>query len=174
MVIKEQMEIKKIKTKKGVKAIEDAAAKIWTEHYIPIIGEAQVRYMLKKYQTADRIHSDILYNGYRYYAAFIEEKCIGYCAVKISREEGSVLISKCYVEKGHRKKGIARMFIERAISAAKRNRCGCVWLTVNKNNTDSIKAYEKLGFSVTDAAVTDIGSGFIMDDYIMTMKIRRR
>jgi hypothetical protein len=40
-------------------------------------------------------------------------------------------------------------------------------LTVNKYNTSSIKAYLALGFSVTDAVVTDIGEGYSMDDYVM-------
>ena len=42
-----------------------------------------------------------------------------------------------------------------------------IQLTVNKNNTNTIKAYEKWGFKTIDSAVTDIGSGFVMDDYIM-------
>jgi len=170
----EQIVIKEIKSKKGAKNIEAAAAKIWTEHYVPIIGLAQVRYMLDKYQTAERIHEDIIEGGYRYYAAFNDKTCVGYCAVKVSREDGNIFLSKCYVEKGFRKKGIARKFAEKAFRAAAKNGCGNVWLTVNKKNTNSIKVYEKLGFRVTDTIVTDIGGGFIMDDYIMTIDIGRR
>ena len=40
-------------------------------------------------------------------------------------------------------------------------------LTVNKNNTNTIKTYEKWGFKQIDSVVTDIGCGFVMDDYIM-------
>ena len=43
-------------------------------------------------------------------------------------------------------------------------------LTVNKYNINTIKAYEKWGFKTVDAVVTDIGSGFVMDDFIMEMK----
>jgi len=42
-----------------------------------------------------------------------------------------------------------------------------VFLTVNKNNRPAIRAYEKNGFAITDSVVTDIGQGFVMDDYIM-------
>ena len=42
-----------------------------------------------------------------------------------------------------------------------------IQLTVNKNNINTIKAYEKWGFKTIDSVVTDIGYGFVMDDYIM-------
>jgi RimJ/RimL family protein N-acetyltransferase len=40
-------------------------------------------------------------------------------------------------------------------------------LTVNKNNVNSIKAYEKMGFKNVGSVVQDIGSGYVMDDYKM-------
>lgn len=42
-----------------------------------------------------------------------------------------------------------------------------IQLTVNKHNINSINAYKKWGFKTIDSVVTDIGSGFVMDDYIM-------
>jgi RimJ/RimL family protein N-acetyltransferase len=44
-------------------------------------------------------------------------------------------------------------------------------LTVNKNNTDSIKAYEKMGFKNVGSVITDIGSGFVMDDFMMSYEL---
>ena len=42
-----------------------------------------------------------------------------------------------------------------------------MYLTVNKGNDLGVRAYRGNGFSVIDAVETDIGQGFIMDDYIM-------
>jgi ribosomal protein S18 acetylase RimI-like enzyme len=42
-----------------------------------------------------------------------------------------------------------------------------IWLTVNKNNTQSIEAYKKMMFYKTRSLVTDIGGGFVMDDDVM-------
>ena len=44
-------------------------------------------------------------------------------------------------------------------------------LTVNKNNKKTINAYLKYRFAIIDKAVTDIGNGFVMDDYIMSYTI---
>ncbi len=41
--------------------------------------------------------------------------------------------------------------------------------TVNKNNSDSMPFYKNAGFEIVDDAVTDIGSSFVMDDYVMKM-----
>jgi RimJ/RimL family protein N-acetyltransferase len=42
---------------------------------------------------------------------------------------------------------------------------------VNKNNVNSIKVYEKLGFKKTGPVIQDIGNGFVMDDYKMEKDI---
>jgi ribosomal protein S18 acetylase RimI-like enzyme len=42
-----------------------------------------------------------------------------------------------------------------------------IWLTVNRNNSNSIKTYESLGFVKSRTQIADIGEGFVMDDYIM-------
>ncbi|MBS1128301.1 MAG: hypothetical protein H6Q96_681, partial [Nitrospirae bacterium] len=44
-----------------------------------------------------------------------------------------------------------------------------LYLFVNKNNTKAIRAYERFGFVKARAVVTDIGSGFVMDDYRMEL-----
>ena len=46
-----------------------------------------------------------------------------------------------------------------------------VYLTVNKYNTGSIEVYRHLGFEIADSAVTDIGNGYVMDDYIMQREL---
>ena len=46
-----------------------------------------------------------------------------------------------------------------------------MYLTVNKHNDLGIRAYKAKGFETIDAVETDIGNGFIMDDYIMEKKV---
>ena len=47
-----------------------------------------------------------------------------------------------------------------------------MYLTVNKHNELGIRAYRGKGFETIDAVETDIGHGFIMDDYIMERAAR--
>jgi len=46
-----------------------------------------------------------------------------------------------------------------------------VVLAVNKKNAKAIAAYRKHGFAIRESAVTDIGSGFVMDDYVMAKEV---
>ena len=64
-----------------------------------------------------------------------------------------------------RRQGVATRLFERLRNDFKDSKKW--YLTVNKYNSSSIEVYKKRGFEITDAAVTDIGSGFVMDDYIM-------
>ena len=50
--------------------------------------------------------------------------------------------------------------------AARRMGLRAVYLTVNKGNARAVRAYEKFGFIRTDGTVTDIGGGYVMDDYV--------
>jgi RimJ/RimL family protein N-acetyltransferase len=80
-------------------------------------------------------------------------------------------ISKFYILKEWRKKGYAREIIVKISTLAKRLDCNKLYLTVNKYNSSSITAYQKLGFIIIGEIVMDIGNGFIMDDFEMENKI---
>lgn len=156
---------------KKVEELAALARSIWTEHYTPIIGKSQVEYMLDKFQSAGQIQKDIKDNGYRYFIAYSGEKQIGYCAVKPCHESGGLFLSKLYVEKSMRGHGVSRIMLNKIKSVAKLNNLDYIWLTVNKYNYNSIEIYKKLGFSIVDELVTDIGNNFVMDDYKMQMSI---
>ncbi|RCX17584.1 ribosomal protein S18 acetylase RimI-like enzyme [Anaerobacterium chartisolvens] len=168
--MEENFEISILDKKEDMVLVEWFARRVWTEHYSPIVGFPQVRYMLDKYQTAQRIWGDIAEGGYTYYIVRYESEIIGYCAVKPDDTEG-LFLSKLYVEKDFRGRGISRKIIN-MLSEICKNQCHkYIWLTVHKKNTDSIKAYHKMGFYVAEEVVTDIGEGFFMDDYRMKMDI---
>ena len=44
-------------------------------------------------------------------------------------------------------------------------------LSVNKRNTKAITAYRRNGYDVADSIVTDIGNGFVMNDYVMAKNL---
>ena len=49
--------------------------------------------------------------------------------------------------------------------------CEAMYLTVNKHNDLGIRAYLGKGFETIDAVETDIGNGFVMDDFIMEKRV---
>ena len=149
-------------TPSDFKSIEQLAAKIWSHHYIPIIGKAQVDYMLDKFQTAKAIEQQIE-EGFEYYLINFKDNTVGYLAVV--KKEDILFLSKIYVLSDHRGKGIGKAAFAFIEDRAKQLACKSISLTVNKNNVNSIAAYEKLGYNNVDSIIIDIGNGFIMDDY---------
>ena len=143
------------------------AEEIWTEHYTPIIGAAQVSYMLERFQSAAAIAEQITRMGYRYWLAEDGAVPIGYCAAVAEADHDRLFLSKLYVLDSYRRHGVARRFLEVLEQVRAKSGLPRIQLTVAKPNTDSIAAYEKLGFTVVGAVDTDIGGGFSMDDYVM-------
>ena len=142
------------------------AAEIWHEHYDGLLGPDQVDYMVEQYQSVPAL-SRQLEEGYTYLTAREDGKLLGYCGYHPETER--LFLSKLYVEKSARGRGISRMFLEKLKEAAEG--LAGIYLTVNKQNKGSIAVYRKFGFRTVDAVTTDIGKGYVMDDYIMELPL---
>jgi len=154
----------KVVTSQQIEAVEALAKEIWTEHYTPIIGREQVDYMLARFQSA-RAVSEQLAEGYLYFLIEDAGRSIGYLSVL--PKEGELFLSKIYVHSSQRGRGHGSRAVRFVDELAQENGLSRIVLTVNKNNTLAIKAYEAMGFRKIEALVQDIGSGFVMDDYRM-------
>ncbi|MEG2520926.1 MAG: GNAT family N-acetyltransferase [Christensenellaceae bacterium] len=157
--------LKSIRKERDFLTISMLAHEIWREHYAAIISSDQIEYMLEKYQTVNAIKSAIA-GGYEYFLIKHAGIPIGYAGIKANEPIGKLFLSKFYLLKDYRGKGYAHDIIDELCEKARRLHQNSIWLTVNKSNS-SIRAYEKLGFHITDNVCTDIGSGYFMDDYIM-------
>lgn len=165
-----KIHLRRAETQRDYLKIAELAHEIWREHYSAILSSAQIEYMLEKYQTAQKIAADCLSMGYSY---FILERIgtpIGYIGVKPNDPAGKLFLSKIYILKDFRGKGFSKDALEQIEKRAKKLRQNAIWLTVNKHNP-SYDIYLKLGFKTIREQVTDIGSGFVMDDYVMEKTI---
>ena len=162
------IEIKTAVNKSDFKIISQLAIVIWEEHYIKIIGSAQVSYMLNKYQTVSSIENQVV-KGYQYYLAFEDNTPVGY--LSFIKKEDTLFLSKIYVLSSERGKGIGKFMVEFLQRKAIDLNLKSISLTVNKQNTDAIKAYKKMNFINTESLVTAIGGGFVMDDFKMVKSL---
>jgi ribosomal protein S18 acetylase RimI-like enzyme len=157
-------------TETDVVEVARLAAVIWREHYVPIIGRAQVDYMLAQFQSETAIAAQIA-DGYEYYLIVYQSQNAGYAAVVADMDASSLLLSKIYVEKSLRGHGLGKKALEFIEDLCRQRGIGTIWLTVNKNNAASIAWYERVGFINAGPIVQDIGGGFVMDDFKMEKKI---
>ena len=158
--------IKQVSSKADIKIVAILAHKIWNQHYVPIIGQDQVDYMVAKFQSESSI-SNQLKEGYLYFLIEYENKACGYLALDPNQETRKLMISKIYVDVDFRGHQLGAKLLEFTLEKAINKGFKTIWLTVNKNNINSIRWYQKKGFEIKDKIQIDIGNGFIMDDYLL-------
>lgn len=170
----------KIETDEQIKELCELANEIWNEYSICFISKEQIDYMLEKFQSFEAVKKQINGTFYceithkpvkmEYY--FLEEdgENIGYFGIQ--EKPDCLFLSKIYIKKAFRSKGYARKAFNQAIvERAKELEKPKIQLTVNKYNIPAICVYEQIGFDRIKSVETNIGNGYIMDDYIYEFQI---
>jgi diamine N-acetyltransferase len=140
--------------------------RIWREHYTSVVSPEQVEYMLSgRYEEADL--RQYVNDDRRWFRVLrLASRPIGFVRyIRLSSSE--LKLEEVYLEAAYRGNGYGALMIRHVEAHARALGCGTLVLSVNKRNAVSIGVYEKLGFKVREAVVTDIGGGFVMDDYVM-------
>nr|WP_294490407.1 GNAT family N-acetyltransferase [uncultured Anaerosporobacter sp.] len=159
----------KVKEQEEINVVAELGTKIWHEHYSSILEPAQIDYMVDKFQSANAVALQINDQGYEYYLVKDEDSVVGY--IGLVMETDRVFLSKLYIAKEARGKGLASKAFVFLTELASSNKKQAIWLTVNRYNSGSIAVYEKKGFIKVREQVSDIGNGYVMDDYVMEMAI---
>jgi ribosomal protein S18 acetylase RimI-like enzyme len=165
-----QIRLQRAKSIYDAEKISKLAFLIWREHYIPIIGKDNVEYMLELFQKPEHIF-DAMQNGMEYYSIWLENTMAGYTAIKQDTDQKRLFLSKLYIQKSYRNRGLARFVLERFEQIALNNQYTSIWLFVNQENNSSREFYKKMGFYEEDVFKNNMGNGIIMDDVIMVKKI---
>lgn len=157
--------INKVSSVTELKAVAELADEIWHECFADIIKVGQINYMVEKFQSYAAMTAQISEQDYSYFAVCEDDELCGYFAVKPEKDE-YFFLSKLYLRSDKRGRGIASEMMKKVFDEARS--CGkkMVYLTVNKHNYHAIDVYKKTGFVIAREAVTDIGNGYVMDDYV--------
>lgn len=158
-----------VETGAQVAVLAGLAREIWQEHYVGLIGQAQVDYMLDKLQSVAAISLQLT-QGYRYFLVMEEGQPAGYVALVEDAASARMLLSKLYVRRAGRGRGLGRLALTFAEEQCRQRGCRVLWLTVNKQNP-TLDWYRRQGFVCTGALVQEIGGGFVMDDYRMEKSV---
>jgi len=145
------------------------AEKIWQQHFTPLIGEQQVAYMLDKFQSEAAMRQQIN-DGVEYFMIADSQPC-GYMALIDSGDKDRMMLSKLYVAEEYRGQGVGYQLLNFAEEICRQRERQALWLTVNRDNSDSISWYQWQGFTLVDEVKKDIGNGFFMDDFVMQKAI---
>jgi len=161
-----------VHSEKHIADVVRLAREIWQEHYVPIIGQKQVDYMLERFQSRKALVEQ-LGQSYEYYIITHRGQSVGYVAVVPDTGESSLMISKIYVRKSKRGQHLGKSTLRFVERLCLKRGIRLLWLTVNKNNADSIAWYIRMGFRNVGPTIQDIGGGFVMDDFRLEKTINK-
>jgi ribosomal protein S18 acetylase RimI-like enzyme len=155
-------------------AIAALAARVWRAHYPGIISPAQIEYMLARMYDLRVLEREVREDGIRYERVEEGGALVGFASWGRREqeedgggEETTAKLHKIYVDPDRQRRGLGRRLLAHVEGRAREAGFRKLVLKVNKRNAGAIAAYQRCGFAVAAGAVTDIGGGFVMDDWIM-------
>ena len=165
------MEYVIISTPQQIAELSEMGGRIFGEYYTSrgMMSAEQSVYMIDMFFSEEAIGKQIA-KGYEYYFFYEEDRRIGFCAVHAS--EGKLFLSKLYFEESERGKGYGKEAMKFLEGLCYLQMLNAIWLTVNRENKDSIEFYLRRGFKILRSEDNEIGQGFFMYDYILELPIK--
>ena len=145
--------------------VRQLAHEIWWACYPGIISPEQIEYMLGWMYSEEAIQQELA-RGVCYELIVLGHDPFGYLAYEPG-EDGLWKLHKLYLLPALQGQGIGQAALEHVCTTVASVGGQAVQLTVNKQNTRALRSYERMGFHKKGAVVNDIGSGFVMDDFVM-------
>lgn len=146
-------------------AIATMASEIWNQHYVPMIGQAQVDYMLSTFYNQQNLVEQ-MHKGHHFYLIAQQEEVLGFLSVSEIRDR-NYFLHKLYI---YNQKANAGAGTEALHDLIKMIDPKSLTLTVNRQNYKSINFYFKNGFKIKSVEDFDIGNGYEMNDFVMVRK----
>lgn len=157
-------------SKKELNIIQKIVFETWPVAYGEILSEAQLNYMLDKFYNLASLEKTIE-EGHRYFVYFENEIPLGFLGVQAGLKPDSMKIHKLYVLPQNQGKNIGFKLFQHAENLTKLMNLKRLFLNVNRFNKAK-QFYEKLGMNVCKVEDIDIGSGYLMEDFVMEKEIK--
>ena len=155
----------------NIPAIQELAQVTWAVAYASIITPEQMSYMLDLFYSNNSLHEQIE-KGHQFIIAWEEGIAVGFASYSPkSDEEPSVYrLHKIYIDPNQQGKGTGKILLDFIIADIKPAAATELELNVNRSN-NALGFYQKFGFVIIREEDIDIGNGYFMNDYVMTLAL---
>jgi len=151
-----------------IATIKEIAEKAWRPTYEHILTEQQTLYMLDLMYNSLTLENQIKGN-IAFFMVDLAQETVGYFSVENVNDQ-IVKLHKLYLDPTQKQKGLGRKIIQYIKDWALTNQRNRIILNVNKNNS-AVHFYQKVGFTIIEELILDIGEGYVMDDYVMQLDL---
>ena len=144
---------------------------IWHRHYCPeILSLPEVRHLWGRAYRPESIAAEIERGAVYHWIEYADART-GFVAWRTAAEQSRLWLGKLYVLPELHGIGLGAFALECAECAARSQALSEISLYVFKRNASAIRAYQRAGFRIVAAEVSDAGSGFVYDDYVMSKRL---
>lgn len=151
--------------------VQSIAHRTWPETFKEILSSDQIKYMLDWMYNLQTLEKQCK-EGQHFYVAEENGQALGFIGIEFDHPDtGYAKIHKIYILPDAQGLGIGKLLIQKAIEIAKEKRADHLILNVNRFNK-AVSFYRHLGFSVIKEEDIDIGEGYLMEDYVMSLPIK--
>ncbi len=150
-----------------LKVVKALAYDIWPRVYDYMISQEQINYMLSMMYDSDKLKQQWL-EGVKFVVLEVEGIPQGFVAFE--EKEECIFLQKLYLRPEMHGKGYGKNMLQVVIDFARDSKKSNIELTVNRNNK-SLDFYFGNGFQIKEEKDFDIGGGYFMNDYILSLPI---
>ncbi|MEO7523292.1 MAG: GNAT family N-acetyltransferase [Ferruginibacter sp.] len=165
------LEIEKAGTAQ-IDIIQQLTYAIWPEAYKEILKTEQLAYMLELIYSKQALTNQIEDLGHMFIVVYDENIPVGFASYSPkSAENNSVYrLNKLYMLPNQQGKGTGKFLLNYVIDQIKNAGVKTLELNVNRQNK-AIHFYKKIGFFISKEEDIDIGGGYFMNDYVMSLEL---
>lgn len=149
--------------------IQHIAHVTWPLVYGPIVGEAQLAYMLNLIYSTSSLERQ-MEDGSTFLLAKELNEPIAFAAYFL-KSQNIYKLDKLYALPNQQGKGLGKMLISYIIEKIRPLGATALHLNVNRWNTKAQSFYEHLNFKIIEQQDIPIGEGYFMNDYVMELKL---
>ena len=159
-------------TESDLPALAELAGIIWRACYPGIISPEQIEFMLARMYAPETLRDELRSQGIRFYRLLLGDRFVGFASLGPTDAAGVMKLHKLYLRPELHGCGLGSLLLQHCEAEARGAGAQRLILAVNKRNTRALAAYRRNGFAVVDSTVTEIGNGFVMDDFMMAKNLR--
>ena len=149
--------------------VKALAYDIWPRVYDYMISSEQISYMLSLMYNLDKLQQQ-WGEGVKFVVLEVEGIPQGY--ISFEEKENCVFLHKLYLRPEMQGQGFGKKMLQVAIDFAVDSKKPFIELTVNRNNK-FLEFYKSQGFQIKEEKDFDVGGGYFMNDYILSLAVIR-
>ena len=149
--------------------VKSLAYDIWPRVYDYMISSEQISYMLSLMYNLDKLQQQ-WGEGVKFVLLEVEGMPQGF--LSFEEKDECVFLQKLYLRPEMQGQGFGKKMLQVAIDFAVDSKKPSIELTVNRNNK-FLEFYMSQGFQIKEEKDFDIGGGYFMNDYILSLAVIR-